>query len=1007
MLRRATAALLISVALLWVAASAALAGAGSLATLKISAPRQVESGASAALTVTLPANVAAVDGRIFFDTSAAEVVGVSANKHAIALTPQQISNGFAFGVYGMAGSTATKLSISVSAFADGQLPFRVVLDSAGDASGHRVALAAVTATGTLHFGTATNSFAAPAAVAPRFSSSPLGLTRDLIPDGRVAVTDLDVVRAGWESTHATDNPCAAGADSITGADANGDGCVDVLDVQAVLANQSWNVVNGLAVSPASKVDAANTNSANAAVVTGATFTVNSANDAVDAHPGDGICADSTGRCTLRAAITESNWASGANTVNFNIAGTAPVTIQLSTRLPELLLQDRTGGTLVDGYSEPGSRVNTSATASNAIPGVYVVGTGNSPQQNAFRITSAFNTVRGIVFQGNSRTIVLDGVDAHDNLIAGNWLNYFHDGSVPNFKGHYNIWISNGANHNHIGTPALADRNVSGTATKGAAMYGPGTDFNVIQNNLLCMTPSGTSTATCDVGTDYTFGPKNNLIGGPDPGDGNVYGASTQQCIEFAHQNGQNNDDTYKNEHNSIINNWLGFRADGSYSSAFRCGSNNPSNNSNDSNAINLADGSSYNIVQGNYIGTWHDGVNIEMPNETGNIVSNNIIGLSPKGEAAPYDRYGVGFRVHAHDHQIIGNTIYNAGVYGIAINGSDITHITISKNIINNMTGTAIFLQSGANGGVVPPVITNATTAQVSGTGEVGDTVEVFKASRNAGQSGLPIAYVGSAVVAADHTWSATVSDVSTGDRVTATQTRAEGSTSALSSNVTATFQQGPPPGTLAVDAFGRTVANGWGSADTGGVYTIQGQAISYSVGSGAGTININAGASRAALLNSTSVQDTDVVFRVAANKVAAGGTYIVYGIARKSGTNEYRAKLIFTTTGGFQVQASKLVSGSETALGSAVTVSGLSQSAGGYIWVHAQFNGVSPTTINIRAWASGQSEPSAWQFTATDSTSALQGAGSVGLRLFLASKVSNGPVGFTFDDYAVTDLTP
>ena len=39
---------------------------------------------------------------------------------------------------------------------------------------------------------------------------------------------------------------------------------------------------------------------------GATFTVNSTADAVDATLGDGICATATGICTLRAAVQEAN-----------------------------------------------------------------------------------------------------------------------------------------------------------------------------------------------------------------------------------------------------------------------------------------------------------------------------------------------------------------------------------------------------------------------------------------------------------------------------------------------------------------------------------------------------------------------------------------------------------------------------------------------------------------------------------------------------------------------------
>lgn len=47
----------------------------------------------------------------------------------------------------------------------------------------------------------------------------------------------------------------------------------------------------------------------------ATFTVNSTGDSVDVHPGDGICADAAGQCTLRAAIMESNALAGVDTID--------------------------------------------------------------------------------------------------------------------------------------------------------------------------------------------------------------------------------------------------------------------------------------------------------------------------------------------------------------------------------------------------------------------------------------------------------------------------------------------------------------------------------------------------------------------------------------------------------------------------------------------------------------------------------------------------------------------
>ena len=46
----------------------------------------------------------------------------------------------------------------------------------------------------------------------------------------------------------------------------------------------------------------------------ATLVVNSTADAVDANPGDDVCADGAGNCTLRAAIMEANALAGPNII---------------------------------------------------------------------------------------------------------------------------------------------------------------------------------------------------------------------------------------------------------------------------------------------------------------------------------------------------------------------------------------------------------------------------------------------------------------------------------------------------------------------------------------------------------------------------------------------------------------------------------------------------------------------------------------------------------------------
>ncbi len=50
-------------------------------------------------------------------------------------------------------------------------------------------------------------------------------------------------------------------------------------------------------------------------VNAATFLVNTTLDTQDANPGNGVCADSGGLCSLRAAITEANALPGADTIN--------------------------------------------------------------------------------------------------------------------------------------------------------------------------------------------------------------------------------------------------------------------------------------------------------------------------------------------------------------------------------------------------------------------------------------------------------------------------------------------------------------------------------------------------------------------------------------------------------------------------------------------------------------------------------------------------------------------
>jgi CSLREA domain-containing protein len=1081
---------------------------GGLAThtdnhLRLDVPARAERGSAVAFQFRLPRNVSAVDGRLLIDTTVAEVIGLAPVTGGHAFRPELIPGGVAFGAYGLKPQAGhTVISIVLAPLVEGRLQFRVVIDSAADRNGRRLAITQNRGVTTMRVAAGGKLLAAPQASGRPSPSRPAGATRDLVRDGTLGKKDLDVVRYGWELARINDATC--GSATYAEADANDDGCVDIVDVQAVFAAQGERrgVVTSdtTARGPDRPFVASLAGGAMGPVTqplasAGPTFVVDSTVDTPDAKPGDGVCADTSNRCTLRAAITESNWWPGANRIEFNLAGTAPVRIQLSTS-PMSIIQDRSGGVTIDGYSQPGSRPNTAAFGSNAIPGIEIRGTGESPRGSAVRIYSPGNTVRGILFNNFYRPIVLEGSDARANRFVGNWIGYTTTGSNHSYRGNYQILLDHGANNNLIGTPDLADRNVSGNGRKALSLSGAGTDDNIVQNNLFCTAPNG-STAVCSTGVDMDNGPKRNLVGGPGTNERNVIGRTTLQGIEVSHgysPDGTDTTTTWQNNHNRVIGNWVGFRPDGSYDSAHRSGQNNPGTADN-GNGINVYDGSNFNVVEGNWVASVYDGIQTMSPNSTGNIIRNNVIGESPLGQAAPLTRRGIVARRSTQSHVVEGNIIRNAALGGIGLTHAGVRFVRLSRNIVTDTSGPAIYLApdpsnpaTGANNNLPAPVITSASTIAVAGTGIAGATVELYRASRSTGQSGLPVEYLGSALVATNGTWSRAVALQAT-DRVTALQIHPNNNTSALGINVAATFEAppdppvadftwgqqagsltvnfsdtstgspaswswdfgdgsssteqnptrtyasageytvtlttanaggsdsmtrtvtvtavNPPTGSLvAADAFGRTASNGWGNADVGGAYTLQGTLSNYGVSGGMGNITLPAAnIGRSALLNEVSATEVDLRFRVKTEKVPTGGASFLYAVVRRNGTNEYRPRLILNANGSVSVNASVLINGSESSLGTPVVVPGLTQAAGSFIWLRAQVTGTGTTTIRVKAWADGQAEPTGWLFTATNNAAAVQTAGSVGLRIFVSGSVNNAPITFGFDDYQVAVL--
>jgi sugar lactone lactonase YvrE len=208
-------------------------------------------------------------------------------------------------------------------------------------------------------------------------------------------------------------------------------------------------------------------------------------------------------------------------------------------------------------------------------------------------------------------------------------------------------------------------------------------------------------------------------------------------------------------------------------------------------------------------------------------------------------------------------------------------------------------------------------------------------------------------------------------------------------------------------DSFSRTVSNGWGSADTGGSYSLTGTAANFSTNGSVGIMHVTGNGSSNQLiarLNSVSARDVDETTKISLDKLPTGTAHTIYIIGRTvSDGNEYRLKLYIGSNGDVKLQASTIVSGNETLLGNQSSAL-INITANQTFDVHTQFTGVSPTSINARIWLDSNSEPTTWGWQTTDSTSVLQAAGSVGL---LSRAGSGAPVNFSYDNFTVTSGTP
>ncbi|GAA2726846.1 PKD domain-containing protein [Cellulomonas aerilata] len=232
---------------------------------------------------------------------------------------------------------------------------------------------------------------------------------------------------------------------------------------------------------------------------------------------------------------------------------------------------------------------------------------------------------------------------------------------------------------------------------------------------------------------------------------------------------------------------------------------------------------------------------------------------------------------------------------------------------------------------------------------------------------------------------------------VVLTVTDDDGGKGTKSATVTVTAPPAPPtpPASTAVaqDAFGRTVANGWGTAEVGGAWTTTGSASLFSVDGSVGRQRLaTAGADLKASLNGATSTDTELQAQMSLDKPTTGGGVYFSVVGRQVGSEDYKARLRIYPTGKVDLTLAR----TGTTLG-AVTVP-VTYTAGDALQVRLQVTGTAPTTIRAKVWKVGESEPADWQRTVTDATAGLQVAGGIGLGAYLSGSSTNAPTVASFD---------
>lgn len=205
----------------------------------------------------------------------------------------------------------------------------------------------------------------------------------------------------------------------------------------------------------------------------------------------------------------------------------------------------------------------------------------------------------------------------------------------------------------------------------------------------------------------------------------------------------------------------------------------------------------------------------------------------------------------------------------------------------------------------------------------------------------------------------------------------------------------------IARDTWARTLSNDWGTADIGGTWVYWGSGSFMYVNQGTASMQLSSALQRMVTLP---VSKTAVLMRTWFSWNGIYGDAVMHNtvigrLVPGGSQTTYQARVRIESGNVIRLRIQR----DETELGGSSYVHPNAYTANTKMYLVLEVSGTNPTLIRAKFWLDGETEPTSWTLSATDSTSTGQGAGDIGLRGNLTTSAAGNSRTVTWGPLEVT----